>query len=155
LNPADINGFRYPASIENDNGLDRLGSAFLTELKENSIMLVREQKTTGTTATQSFKISLSKPTLDEIDALLAKHYRLTEEELDHVINYDIKYRMGDELEGGEDAEGTEPQAKTAKAPKAAKPKTAPPKKDKPTSAKAKAADPTAAKATVDKPDPFE
>jgi len=29
--------------------------------------------------------------------LLAKHYEFTEEELDFIINYDIKYRMGDEL----------------------------------------------------------
>ena len=29
--------------------------------------------------------------------LLAKHYGFTEEELDFIINYDIKYRMGDEL----------------------------------------------------------
>ena len=35
--------------------------------------------------------SLSK----EIDELLASHYGFTEEELDFIINYDIKYRMGD------------------------------------------------------------
>jgi hypothetical protein len=34
---------------------------------------------------------------DEIDKVLAKHYGFTEEELDFIINYDIKYRMGDEL----------------------------------------------------------
>ena len=33
--------------------------------------------------------------------LLAKHYGFTEEELDFIINYDIKYRMGDELNAGE------------------------------------------------------
>lgn len=41
--------------------------------------------------------SLSKPIIDEIDKVLAKHYGFTEEELDFIINYDIKYRMGDEL----------------------------------------------------------
>jgi len=35
---------------------------------------------------------------DEIDKLLAKHYGFTDEELDYIINYDIKYRMGNELE---------------------------------------------------------
>ena len=40
---------------------------------------------------------LSKPIIDEIDKVLAKHYGFTEEELDFIINYDIKYRMGDEL----------------------------------------------------------
>ena len=40
----------------------------------------------------------SKSFIDEIDKILAKHYGFTEEELDFIINYDIKYRMGDELE---------------------------------------------------------
>lgn len=39
----------------------------------------------------------SKLIIDEIDKLLASHYGFTEEELDFIINYDIKYRMGDEL----------------------------------------------------------
>ncbi len=43
----------------------------------------------------------SKSIIDEIDAVLAKHYGFTDEELDYIINYDIKYRMGkDLLEGG-------------------------------------------------------
>ena len=32
---------------------------------------------------------------------LAKHYGFTEEELDFISNYDIKYRMGDQLNSGE------------------------------------------------------
>ena len=32
--------------------------------------------------------------IDEIDRVLAKHYGFTDEELDFIINYDIKYRMG-------------------------------------------------------------
>ena len=31
---------------------------------------------------------------DEIDKALAEHYGFTEEELDYIINYDVKYRMG-------------------------------------------------------------
>ncbi len=38
----------------------------------------------------------------EIDKVLANHYGFTQEELDFIINYDIKYRMGKELENGED-----------------------------------------------------
>jgi hypothetical protein len=41
----------------------------------------------------------------EIDRVLAKHYGFTDEELDFIINYDIKYRMGRELGG--DVEGEE------------------------------------------------
>ena len=37
----------------------------------------------------------------EVDKLLAKHYGFMEEKLDFIINYDIKYRMGDELNADE------------------------------------------------------
>ena len=40
----------------------------------------------------------SKAMMDEIDRVLAKHYGFTEEELDFIINYDIKYRLGQEGE---------------------------------------------------------
>ncbi len=33
--------------------------------------------------------------------MLASHCGFTEEELDYIINYDIKYRMGDRLGEGE------------------------------------------------------
>ena len=50
---------------------------------------------------ESFNPQLSKPIIDEIDNVLASHYGFTEEELDFIINYDIKYRMGDELNENE------------------------------------------------------
>lgn len=46
---------------------------------------------------QVFQPRQSKSLIDEIDIVLAKHYGFTEEELDFIINYDIKYRMGSEL----------------------------------------------------------
>jgi len=45
---------------------------------------------------------LSKPIIDQIDCLLAQHYGFTHEELDFIINYNIKYRMGKELNSEED-----------------------------------------------------
>jgi len=36
-----------------------------------------------------------------IDRVLARHYGFTDEELDFIINYDIKYRMGRDS-GGDD-----------------------------------------------------
>jgi hypothetical protein len=36
------------------------------------------------------------------DIVLAKHYGFTDEELDFIINYDIKYRMGREGENADD-----------------------------------------------------
>ncbi len=43
----------------------------------------------------------SKPIIDEIDRVLAEHYGFTEEEMDFIINYDIKYRMGRDGADGE------------------------------------------------------
>ncbi|MEW6267068.1 MAG: DNA methyltransferase [Thermodesulfobacteriota bacterium] len=40
------------------------------------------------------KAVYAKDILDEIDRVLAQHYGFTDEELDFIINYDIKYRMG-------------------------------------------------------------
>jgi len=41
-----------------------------------------------------YRQGASKPIIDETDRVLAEHYGLTDEELDFIINYDIKYRMG-------------------------------------------------------------
>ena len=59
-------------------------------------------KTKGEIIQKLYQVKLSKPIIDEIDKVLAKHYGFTEEELDFIINYDIKYRMGSELNGEED-----------------------------------------------------
>ena len=57
---------------------------------------------------QAFYPRNSKPIIDEIDKVLAEHYGFTEEELDFIINYDIKYRMDDEL-GEESVSDSTPQ----------------------------------------------
>ena len=46
----------------------------------------------------NFDVGKSKPIIDEIDRVLAQHYGFTAEELDFIINYDIKYRMGRDSE---------------------------------------------------------
>ncbi len=94
LNPFDVQNFPLPESALADSALKKLGEDYLKDLDKNSTMLVREQKQTGTTETQSFKIQKSKPILDEIDRELARHYGFTAAELDFILNYDIKYRLG-------------------------------------------------------------
>lgn len=96
LNPIDIVGFRFSEGMLKDQRLVALGNKLLADLTGNSEMLIRKQKNTGTTKTQSFKVSLSKPIIDEIDMILAEYYGFTEEEQDFITHYDIKYRMGNE-----------------------------------------------------------
>ena len=43
---------------------------------------------------ESLTPSKSKPIIDEIDTVLAGHYGFTAGELDLIMNYDIKYRLG-------------------------------------------------------------
>ena len=54
----------------------------------------RDNVFVGEVTVQYFNFRLSKPIIDKIDRILAEHYGFTDEELDFIINYDIKYRMG-------------------------------------------------------------
>lgn len=64
---------------------------------ENKIMKFKHD----TLTIQCIFAKYSKSIIDRIDKILAKHYGFTDEELDFIINYDIKYRMGKELEEGD------------------------------------------------------
>ena len=81
----EICSLRIPYTAFSDALLTNLGEKYIDDLVANSTMMTREQKSQGTTITQSFKIVKSKPIIDEIDKVLAKHYGFTEEELDFII----------------------------------------------------------------------
>jgi hypothetical protein len=104
LNPSDINLFPCPSTVWKDETLHALGEVLLDDLKRNSIPLVREQKQTGRTETQSFKVSSSKNIIDEITVRLAKHFGFTDEECDFLNNYDVKFRVPTGEGGGDSDE---------------------------------------------------
>jgi hypothetical protein len=56
----------------------------------------------GAVQYERFRPKLAKAIIDESDVTLARHYGLTEDELDFIVNYDVKYRMGVELEDDDD-----------------------------------------------------
>lgn len=78
--------------------LNDLGVSLMNDYQEKSIVKTCEYKNTGMVKYQEFKPRLSKPIVDQIDRVLAQHYGFTDEELDFIINYDIKYRMGRDVE---------------------------------------------------------
>ncbi|NLF42028.1 MAG: hypothetical protein GX587_04975 [Bacteroidales bacterium] len=91
----------------NRNRLVELGKKLQKDYQKNSHTITRNYSKKGRSFTmekQHFYIKKSKDIIDEIDTVLAEHYGFTEEELDFIINYDIKYRMGKELENGEEEE---------------------------------------------------
>lgn len=69
------------------------------DLRRNSKRRIYNYKHSGRVEYDEFYPSLSKSHIDPIDQTLSGHYGITAEELDYIINYDIKYRMG--LNGGE------------------------------------------------------
>lgn len=80
--------------------LESLSKILSKELQDNSTYL-EYNYSSGRRRFQAFYPRKSKPIIDEIDKVLAVHYGFTDEELDFIINYDIKYRMGDELNSEE------------------------------------------------------
>lgn len=83
--------------IESEECFDSLFLDLMNAFQKNSEPHIRMQKTTGKTEIQLFRVKPLKPILDKIDYLLSLSLKLSEEQYDFIINYDIKYRMGDEL----------------------------------------------------------
>ena len=79
-----------------------LGKELMNDLQKNAIRRIAHSKKTGRVEYDEFWPRHSKPIIDKIDTILAQHYGFTDEELDFIINYDIKYRMGDALYEGEE-----------------------------------------------------
>jgi len=74
--------------------LQKLAHLLTDELLVHYEMRRMSFKDTGKLTIQCIYPGKSKPIIDEIDRVLAQHYDFTEEELDFIMNYDVKYRMG-------------------------------------------------------------
>lgn len=101
LNSREVDNF--PCSLNNDlefkEKMTELCNLLMKDFLDKKFRKSTYYKATGQVVYDEFYPKLSKPIIDEIDKVLAKHYGFTDEELDFIINYDIKYRMGDELGG--------------------------------------------------------
>lgn len=96
-----IFGFKLNYPIEFEAEMVGLSEVLESNLRANAIFYEINSKTRGINRTVTYNKSVSKQYMDAIDVVLAKHYGFTDEELDFIINYDIKYRMGDELNSEE------------------------------------------------------
>jgi hypothetical protein len=93
LTYADI--YDFPAGEVEIGFVTQSGRLFLSLMEDFQKHSFTNHR--GDTEFQEFEWSQSKPIIDEIDKVMAEHYGFTEEELDYIINYDIKYRMGKDL----------------------------------------------------------
>jgi len=95
---------------ETTNKFIQLGKELQEDFKDNSQVIKRNYSSKGrefVMEKQYFYLKKSKPIIDQIDTVLAEHYGFSEAELDFIINYDIKYRMGKALFGEAESEEDE------------------------------------------------
>jgi len=70
----------------------------MKDLDNNSTLKKCNYKSTGFVNYQEYTPKKSKYLIDIIDTIFAIDYKMNECELDFIINYDIKYRMGDSID---------------------------------------------------------
>jgi len=80
-----------PVTIQQD--LRKLAAQLAADLQAHSELRRMSFKHSGILTIQCIFPGKSKSIIDEIDRLLAQHYGFTDEELDFIINYEIKYRL--------------------------------------------------------------
>jgi hypothetical protein len=104
LNKREIISFPIPGFIPvaTHSELKALLKRLMDSYRQNSMLRTVKYANKGNITVQYFNFRPSKPIIDEIDRVLARHYGFTDEELDFIINYDIKYRMGQN--GGDEGE---------------------------------------------------
>ena len=105
LNMREVAGFPIELRSLNDTiprGLVSFAHRLSQELLRTAEVREMRFKGIGSLSIQCLFPVHSKPIIDEIDTVLARHYGFTEEELDFIINYDIKYRMGRDADDGDE-----------------------------------------------------
>ena len=99
INPADVYDYPFKFSSFCANTAAQLER--LSERLQDAMMKHTSHWRKSGLLIDSVDSKPCKPIIDEIDHVLAEHYGFTDEELDFIINYDIKYRMGREAMEGE------------------------------------------------------
>lgn len=89
--------FDYDALGPYTKELKILVKDLMKDLSEKSGLKVANYKSTGKVEYAEYYPKRSKQIIDQIDSVLAKYYQFSLEELDFILNYDVKFRMGDEL----------------------------------------------------------
>ncbi len=105
FNPSDLEYLPLPASLV--GGIPEftaLARKIMKSLEDNAEIGAASYSVGGAVKYEKFRPKLAKPLFDQVDAILGRLYGLTNEELDFILNYDIKYRMGQDAAGEEDDE---------------------------------------------------
>ncbi|GER86696.1 hypothetical protein KDW_08580 [Dictyobacter vulcani] len=95
---------RFPLEIANiepkyRESLVHIMDRLMEDYQKHAIRKEAQYKATGKVIYDEYYPRHSKHIINEIDQILAQHYHFTDEELDFIVNYEIKYRMGRDKEG--------------------------------------------------------
>jgi hypothetical protein len=101
FNPSDYKTFLVPGSLV-EADMREAAASLRQRLDRSSEIVGASHSITGAIKYEQFRPRMAKSIIDEIDRVLARHYGFTEEELDFVVNYEIKYRVGRESDTEED-----------------------------------------------------
>jgi len=93
-----VSNFPVPGALMTDKHLAKLNLELMEDLAHNSVRKTIETKDGDKISYAEFNASASKAIIDRIDAALARHYGFTDEELDFIANYDVKYRLGADID---------------------------------------------------------
>ena len=93
---------KFPVPKQSTADLAKLGTRLTASLTKHAVRKSIQTAQGHTVVYDEYRIANSKPIIDEIDAVLAEHYGFTAEELDFIVNYDIKYRMGPDPAHGDE-----------------------------------------------------
>jgi len=96
LNKREIESFPFdPSSLDASatEAIGRCAADLMTRLRATSEVRSMSSSS-GRIAVECIFPRNGKDLIDEIDRILAQHYGFTDEELEFILNYDLKYRMG-------------------------------------------------------------
>lgn len=93
-NPSDLKFFPVPKNLIEKANHESLAIEIANKLDESSETGEGNYEIGGHVRFEKFRPKLAKPTFDKVDKMIGDLCGLSDEELDFIINYDIKYRMG-------------------------------------------------------------
>ncbi len=94
LSHAHVQNFPVLSILCIDEQLFCLAQHLEEDIQKHALHSTRNTKTGDRIEIEEYRVVHSKSLVDAIDCILAQHYGFTNEELDFILYYDSKYRMG-------------------------------------------------------------
>jgi len=95
----DVELIPIPSSLMRDPRFGKLADRLLDDLERHATRRIRKRADGNQREEVNYHVGRSMSIIDEIDRVLAEHYKLSESELDFIMSYDMKYRSSGDNNG--------------------------------------------------------